>query len=1443
MSGTVPVATSTPVARISPTTTSSCKGKVKLIVDFNGDNIFSEDGSKDKVYEGVISENGTFSFVNVEVNKDGITKTKLVVEEDGYAPVEKIVELSDGSSINLKINPKLAEKVTKEVPPHTSRSGGYLVFALAKNTDGTTKAIVRTVTRADEIPFNGTEASITVPISNIPTNVRQITASLRLFRGNDTAQFPGEFKGVIERRDGEEEVQLKSIAYLYADFVDQNGTKVEFIEANETKADTCSNLLVRLRVPSDQVGNLEDADTSAEGYQVPVWRYNPSTGLWEYITDGTLKYSNGTEVSNNATNLDPSQNYYVEVCLPPGWTYCNLDYGVWMGEIPKEVKVCVNAVNTNDNPLSSVWVVAQGAENVGNTWVDAYTDASGSAVLTITVPSNATLDDIKNYYDFYYDYYNYGYYYTKIDENLLTESNNSECDYVLNLTLQNPFDAQVKIKAMDENNNPLANKWVGIWSEDSYYWNYKKTDANGEAVFDVKSGKLYYFSLLGQWGKVKVDGTTNYNETIDNGYMATVEVKKSNTPPLVDVYVYPNRVKQGSTTTAYLYAYDWDGDSLTLKDVKLEDNSILTSCKKLYSGNGYVDYQCEINTSNLDPTATLTATFSDGKVDANGTVTINIVSGNIPPVFYDLEIYDENGTYVNKDSLKPKTKYIFKIYGYDPDGVVTNYRVSIGKTDLECPAGVCEPYAFSTEGNYTLDINMLDNNGALGTYTSPVHVGNNPPQINSFAANKTNAEPGDLINLSAQISDDAELSSNNVKVTINGTENSTTLSNCTESFNDGKYYYSCNGQITLPSSTPADGYFVLNLTVTDAGGKSATDTLKIWTNRPPEINKALPSELKLEPGDTYTFEVSASDPEGKALSYKWYVNDNLQDDATGNSFTYIFENSGTYLVKVIVSDGQFNASSICNVTVTKPGSLEDVEAAFRTFLNDPTEDNYNKFLDAANSLSINEKEVHLWKAVATLLEIYQDNQNYFINDLNATFDNFETLTWRDVIYNLLNVATYSDDTQEVLTDLVNKLDTVDSELAQAEGINTSITLDDGQVVYFDDIDVKTMKAIAKLWKAACLYALAVNWEASNWTVNGTDIREMIKNGEEIPTELFKEFLDNNTNVFTYADTNKLSEFKDTFKAAVDEYKEVVDKLSKMTSDKLKQRYQNAFTFDCEGDVKRAEAIAKVFESYVNAGENPNADIISMDTIFYNSYKYVDGGDGYYYPARLFDIVMKYYKPAKEDLTIYNLLAGTKTLRDFFYEGINNDTYEPYIYDYNKIFATNLEDIHWSEPIETYNVTIAEITIDGNDTDWTNIPVFAEYNGISVKIARDSNNNFYMYVYANGDALGKEFLTDLGRFFLNQDGNWMNFGVKYDGQGDFTVVKCYKDSCNKVINYKKIISFGSDTVGIEVEFSEGYSELTPEGCGNFFDIFIPSESDSDGVFWKKIKLLPESSVCE
>jgi PKD repeat protein len=120
----------------------------------------------------------------------------------------------------------------------------------------------------------------------------------------------------------------------------------------------------------------------------------------------------------------------------------------------------------------------------------------------------------------------------------------------------------------------------------------------------------------------------------------------------------------------------------------------------------------------------------------------------------------------------------------------------------------------------------------------------------------------------------------------------------------------------------AAGSYTARITVTDAGGLTATTTVAINAsapnNRPPVVS-VNPSATSVQEGGSVTFNTTASDPDGTVVSYSWDFGDGATANVASPSHTYA--RAGVYTARVIVRDNG-GATTGTQVTITVTASDE-----------------------------------------------------------------------------------------------------------------------------------------------------------------------------------------------------------------------------------------------------------------------------------------------------------------------------------------------------------------------------------------------------------------------------------------------------------------------------------------------------------------------------------------
>ena len=397
---------------------------------------------------------------------------------------------------------------------------------------------------------------------------------------------------------------------------------------------------------------------------------------------------------------------------------------------------------------------------------------------------------------------------------------------------------------------------------------------------------------------------------------------------------------------------------------------------------------------------------------------------------------------------------------------------------------------------------------------------------------------------------------------------------------------------------------------------------------------------------------------------------------------------------------------------------------FIQFIEQPTDANYTTLMSAINALGTTQ-EAYLYKALGELMDIYRSPvAARMMQDFGITVgldSNFEQLSTqytpeqlKTMVYDYLKLKLQNEAEHRYLINFKNllaetqqRLTQVDNLLAQADGINLTVNLDQAESVKFDSIDIKVMRAMTNLLKANFIYLQSVNLNIINYTVtyNGSpvDIRDLINDPAYDDTQfdaIVRELCNKteNQNLFTYSDRSKLTAFRNTLATAFSHYGNAVTAIQGLTPEESETRFLNAFSLDSDYTLELAKSVRdSMMPSILNCIDNndPLIEFISPRSE-QTGQEYVDGGDGFYYLQKYYDIYLDHFCFDTTNtlyaytINAYNLLSvnGSKTLRDMAVETDNfvrntpqGTNYLPYRLYNSVLYLTGLVEKLWDDFFE------------------------------------------------------------------------------------------------------------------------------------------------------------------
>lgn len=907
--------------------TQDTSANATLIVDENNDGVYGD--SKDVIYTSQVMSDGSFGFEMVRVPETGSVKAQLTVKKDGYAPYTKVISLSNQQNLSLVADaastPVGVEVITLPEAGSATRKMSYLKIATGMGSMGVqTYAKVMSLSElqasADVPTFgNGTQSESVIPTASFPDDVTSVTATMRAFDptdAEDIKKFPGEFKGAgrdAGAAQNTNEIEgLVSVSFDLLELEDQNGNLIELDESvispsKLSSAATYDNCLVskKMYVNSAQVALITsygDYDDTVDGIQVPLWYYNSSTGIWDYLGNGTYDEN----VSSN----------YVDVCITENWgEYVNLDYPFSITE-PKTI--CVDAkYEGTEKPVTDLSLVIKKDTN----YEYMYTNYEGKTALAMTAGS-ATPSDYTITYSGSFNGWNS----VTVDSNDIITSSTEGCDYDLTLLLEDPYSATLEVIAKDLDGNTVEGGYAYVSSSSyaDYFYRYVALDAQGKGTVNVKPNVNYTVSYKAGKESANVNNSIVAPETADSGRYATVAVQDTNRAP--DVYVYLDRStinNQANTVGFYVGAYDANGDDITLSSLKLNNTTLqagvdyTVNYEGSYGSSHYFSATLDLSSSTVSAITpaslaigsyTLEATYTDSKQSANATASLNVAANRAPIISYAYLYSSETNRYVDLSRSIPVGTYDLYTYMYDLDGDSLDRTYTLDDTVLESTSGIA-----LSDGEHTLTVSATE-----ATTTTPLSasktftftVGNNAPTLSSVGASRYIVDINDAtkntLKLYAYAND-----KDGDSVTVSATDQNGTSYSFTQSF--GKYSTS---EITPTGA----GDYTFTITASDGNKTSVIKEVKVSViagNQAPIFSKELTSET-INVNTSKEFVCEASDPEGSYIFYAWSI-DGVTQSETSTTLNHTFTQTGGYVVACTATDADGeSATSNATMIVSNP---------------------------------------------------------------------------------------------------------------------------------------------------------------------------------------------------------------------------------------------------------------------------------------------------------------------------------------------------------------------------------------------------------------------------------------------------------------------------------------------------------------------------------------------
>src|SRR3989338_435351 len=394
---------------------------------------------------------------------------------------------------------------------------------------------------------------------------------------------------------------------------------------------------------------------------------------------------------------------------------------------------------------------------------------------------------------------------------------------------------------------------------------------------------------------VAADGSDKDGNAFDVGTSGMwIKVQR---PPVLDTIADQN-VNEGSALSFTLHATDPDGDTLSYSMV---NPPAKVPAGALNAASGLFTW-----TPGYDDAGSYALTFKadDGKglSDTKGcTITVNNL--NRAPVISAGPTPDHASINVNQTSQVTVT-------ASDPDGSALTYTWSATGGTISGSGALVTYSAPNAAGSYTITVAVSDPQGLSATGTGVITVApqpNRPPVLDTIADQNVNEGSALSFTLHATDPDGDTLSYSMVnppaKVPAGALNGASGLFTWTPGYDDA-------------------GSYALTFKADDGKGLSDTKGCTITVNN---LNRAqvisagpTPDHASINVNQTSQVTVTASDPDGSALTYTWSATGGTIS-GSGALVTYSAPNAaGSYTITVAVSDPQGLSATGTGVITVAP---------------------------------------------------------------------------------------------------------------------------------------------------------------------------------------------------------------------------------------------------------------------------------------------------------------------------------------------------------------------------------------------------------------------------------------------------------------------------------------------------------------------------------------------
>lgn len=512
-------------------------------------------------------------------------------------------------------------------------------------------------------------------------------------------------------------------------------------------------------------------------------------------------------------------------------------------------------------------------------------------------------------------------------------------------------------------------------------------------------------------------------------------------------------------------------------------------------------------------------------------------------------------------------------------------------------------------------------------------------------------------------------------------------------------------------------------------------------------------------------------------------------------------------------------------------------------------------------------EAHLYKAVAILADLYNDESLDELKDLGLDWDMdpdfFADQTKMKALSEKLLEARLDGSAiglKKTLRPLTEKLSAALAELTLAEGARACISITGIDTVSIDAVDIDLMRGALSLAKACCLYLEAVDLTVETWDVTvgeaSVDIRDVDLGalGDKDAAAHRAAFLDANPRLLTYGDSRAgLVPFKESWEQAGSYVAAAIARLDAMGEAGRRGRFGHALTYDSEQAFYTMKAMVEVvLPSIAEAwGLEAVTEITTLDAE--DASPAVDvfvAEDGYAYVRRFSDIYAVTCD-ASNGFNLYALLnqAGTLTPRaclaldsPFYVEKPGT----------RELLYPKVPEVDWDEPMDVVTVpVVAGLAVDGDPADWGGVArawrIARGGAEVTVKLALDDAGR--LYAALEGEPEGyDEFYA--GVHLWDAADGWDKYGgltVEHVATGDpdtprrFAASWYYSMSAGGLLEKQAFSNGQGVVVGGEVVLPSDLSEaMTGLNMVGQFSSWLILTPEGEAIYHgRQVVLVPET----